>query len=66
MTWNGAVLDLGRPVGDHDHRVNEPGAARLAGVLGFAAGPPGAQRRLHFLTQPAAGLEVEGLVDRLG
>ena len=65
VAGDGAVLDLGRPVADHDHLVDESMGA-LAGLsLGLAAGPAGAQRGLHLALQPATGLEVQRLVDRL-
>src|SRR3954447_6879317 len=54
------------PVTDHDHRVAEPGRARGRVAVRFAAGAAGAQRAADLAAQPAPGLQVERLVDRLG
>jgi hypothetical protein len=60
----GAVLDLGRPLGNHDHGVDEPGLALLPGDVGFTAGPAGAQCCLDLAFESASGLDVQGLVNR--
>jgi hypothetical protein len=59
----GAVLDLGRPLGNHDHGVDEPGLALLPGDVGFTAGPAGAQCCLDLAFESASGLDVQGLVN---
>ena len=43
MSWHGAVFDFGRPVADHDHRVDEAVGALIGGPVRFAAGPAGAK-----------------------
>ena len=57
MPGDGPVVHLGRPLADHDHRVGEPGGTGGGVAVRLAAGAPG--------PQSAAGLQVEGLVDRL-
>src|SRR5690606_33881111 len=65
MPRNSTIFDLRRPVADHNHRVDEPARAMLRGLLRNAARTPGAQRLGHLAFEPATGLEVESLVDRL-
>jgi len=65
VTGHRPVLDLGRPVADHDHRIDEPGSAGGRVTVRLAAGAPGAQRGGDLPAQAAAGLQVERLVDRL-
>ena len=54
MARFGAVLDERWSVGDHDHRVDEPGTKGVSGFAWFAAGAPGSQRELHFTAQTTA------------
>lgn len=60
-----AVLDLGRPLRDHHHRVDEPTRAMLRRLVRLAAGAPRPQRRLDLAFQAAASLNVDRLINRL-
>ena len=59
------VLDLGWTLGDHDHRIHEPGGALFPALVLFPAGPACAQGGLYFAFESASGLDVEGLINRL-
>ncbi len=56
-----AALDLGGPLADR-HRVHDLPAG-LAAAAAAADGPPGPQAGLQFPAQPAARVDVQGLVD---
>jgi hypothetical protein len=59
------ILDLGRSITDHDHRVDEAGCAGGQVTVRLAPRPSGAQRGGHLAAQAATGLQVESLVDGL-
>jgi hypothetical protein len=59
-----AVVGFGRPVADHDHRVDEPMGASIRGPVRFASRTSGPKCLLHLPFQPAPGLKVQCLVDR--
>jgi hypothetical protein len=57
------ALDLGRPLADR-HRVDDPDAERAAAAAA-ADRAPGPQAGCQFPAQLTAGIDVDGLVDRL-
>lgn len=61
---HGAVFDLGWPIADHDHRIDEAVLTLIGPAVWFTAGTAGSKRLGHFAFEPAAGLEVQRLVDR--
>ena len=65
MPRNGPVVDLRRPLADHEHRVDEPALPPPGLALGLADRPAGPQALRELAAQLAAPLQVEGLVDRL-
>ena len=62
---HGAVFDLGGALGDHDHVVDGPLAARLAGSLRTAQGPALAQAAVQLLAQRPPALDEERHIDGL-
>lgn len=66
MARDGAVFDLCGAFGNVDHRVPETAGAFLGVPVLLAACPAVAQGLFDLAFESAAGLEVEGLVDRFG
>jgi hypothetical protein len=60
---HGTVVDLGGPLGDHDHPRDT--APPLGGAALAALGAARTQASGQFTAQLAAALDVERLVDRL-
>jgi hypothetical protein len=58
------VLDLGRPLTDHDH-VRDPAAALIGAAFRAPDRPPGPQTRGQLPAQRPTGLDIQRLVDRL-
>ena len=64
MAGNGAVLDLRRPLADHDRGIDDaPLPAGIASAVRLASGPPLPQSRDQLAAQPTASLHLERLVD---
>ena len=62
MARDGAILDLGRPLGDH-HHVGDPPAIVHPSVR-FAARAPGPQARRQLAAQLPARLHIQRLINR--
>jgi hypothetical protein len=60
---DGAVLDLGRALRDHDHVAQLPAVVRAPALA--PTGAARAQTRGEVLAQRAAGLNEQRLIDRL-
>ena len=60
------VIGLSRALGDVDHVVQDAVLALGALAVGLAQPAPGAQAFSQLTAQRAAGLNVKGLIDRLG
>lgn len=57
------IGDVG-PVGDHEHRIDEPLIALTRSTARFAARAPRPKGLGHLLFQASTGLKMEGLIDR--
>src|SRR5260370_3324827 len=64
VTWYRPVSNLGRPLANHDHVLQNASAALACSPV-TALCTSGAQVALKFLTQAASTLNVQGLVDGL-
>ena len=62
VAGHGAVLDLRRPLADHDHGVPEARLALVAGRPGTAGGAARSELPLDVAPEPALRLDVDGLV----
>lgn len=65
MPWHGSVLNLSGTFGNID-RSRDPVLALTSLTAGLPDSPPGAQIHGQITLQRPAGLDVKGLVNRLG
>ena len=65
VSRNSPILDLSGPLTDQDFLGDERSSPAAGTGSGHPQGPPGTQSGRQLAPQPAASLDVEGLVDRL-